>query len=46
MKFMKGMMLGGLMATGMFMLYTENNKLNKKTMMKKGKKLIKKIGII
>ena len=46
MKFMKGLMLGGLVTTGMFMLYAESGMMKKKTMMKKGKKLVKKMGII
>ena len=46
MKFMKGILLGGLVTTGMFMLYAESGMMNKKTMMKKGKKLVKKMGII
>ena len=46
MKFMKGLMLGGLVTTGIFMLYAERGMMNKKTMMKKGKKLVKKMGII
>lgn len=46
MKFVKGVMIGGLVTTGLFMLYAESGKMNKKTMMKKGKKMIKKMGII
>ena len=46
MKFMKGLMLGGLVTTGMFMLYAESGMMNNKTMMKKGKKLVKKMGLI
>ncbi len=46
MKFVKGVMLGGLVTTGIFMLYAESGMMNKKTMMKKGKKLVKKMGII
>ena len=45
MKFVKGVMLGGLVTTGIFMLYAESGMMNKKTMMKKGKKLVKKMGI-
>ena len=46
MKFVKGVMLGGLVTTGIFMLYAESGMMNKKTMMKKGKKFIKKMGIL
>lgn len=44
MKFTKGMMLGGMIAVGMMMMYNDN--MNKKKMMKKGKKLARKMGII
>lgn len=43
MKFMKGVMIGGLITTGLIMMYTENDMMNKKKMMKKGKKIAKKI---
>ena len=46
MKFVKGVMLGGLVTSGIFMLYAESGMMNKKTMMKKGRKLVKKMGII
>ena len=45
MKFIKGIMIGGLVTTGLVMMYAENGK-NKKKMMKKGKQMAKKIGII
>lgn len=45
MNFIKGIMVGGLITTGMFILYTESG-MNANTMKKKGKKMIKKIGII
>ncbi len=45
MKFIKGIMIGGLVTTGLVMMYTENGR-NKKKMMKKGKQMAKKIGII
>ena len=43
MKFMKGVMIGGLITTGLIMMYTENDMMNKKKIMKKGKKIAKKI---
>lgn len=46
MKFVKGMILGGLITTGAMMIYNNGDMLNKKKMMKKGKQLVKKIGIM
>ncbi len=45
MKFMKGIMIGGLITTGVVMMYSEGM-MNKKVMMKKGKKMAKKMGIM
>ena len=45
MKFIKGIMIGGLVTTGLFMMYAENGK-NKQKMLKKAKQMAKKIGII
>ena len=46
MKFAKGMLIGGILATGAWMMYTENDMINrnKKKMMKKGKKIMKQLG--
>jgi len=46
MKFAKGMLIGGIIATGVLMMYNEGDmmNMNKKKMMKKGKKFIKKMG--
>lgn len=46
MKFIKGVMIGGLLTTGLVMMYTETGMMNKKKMMKKGKQLAKKVGIM
>ncbi|MCI8443979.1 MAG: hypothetical protein HFJ37_02210 [Clostridia bacterium] len=46
MKFIKGVMIGSLITTGFVMMYNETGMMNKKTMMKKGKQMAKKIGII
>ena len=46
MKFIKGVMIGGIITTGLVMMYSEKGMLDKKTMMKKGKKLAKKMGIM
>ncbi len=42
MKFIKGVMIGGIITTGLVMMYSETGMLDKKTVMKKGKKLAKK----
>lgn len=46
MKFIKGVMIGGLLTTGLVMMYTETGMMNKKKMMKKGRQLAKKMGIM
>lgn len=46
MKFIKGVMIGGLITTGLVMMYSESGKMNKKTVVKQGKKMAKKMGII
>ena len=46
MNFMKGIMFGGMITTGVFLMYSEMSNQNKKKVMKKGKQAIKKMGII
>ena len=46
MKFAKGMILGGLITTGIIMMYNDKNMINTNKMMKKGKKMARKMGII
>ncbi len=46
MRFIKGVMIGGLITTGLVMMYAESGKTNKKTVMRQGKKMAKKMGII
>lgn len=46
MKFVKGVMIGGLITTGLVMMYTENDFMNKKKLMKKSKQFAKKMGIM
>ena len=46
MKFVKGVVMGTLLSAGVVMLYNEKNSMKKNKMMKKGKQLIKKMGII
>lgn len=42
MKFIKGALMGGLITTGIVLMYKETG-MNKKQMMKKGRKMIKKM---
>ena len=44
MKFTKGLLIGSMITAGVMMMYTDN--MNSKKMMKKGKQVIKKMGII
>ena len=44
MKFTKGMILGSMITVGIMMMYTDN--MDTKKMMKKGRQLIKKMGIM
>lgn len=46
MKFLKGMIIGGMATMGAVMMYNEMSNKNKKQIMKKGKQIAKKIGII
>ena len=46
MKFIKGVMIGGLLTKGLVMMYSETGMLDKKMMMKKGRKIAKKMGIM
>ena len=46
MKFFKGMILGGMVTAGMAMVYAETMGKSKRKIMKKGRKIIKKMGII
>ncbi len=46
MKFTKGLIIGGLVTTGLIMMYNDSNMMNKKKMIKKGKQFAKKMGII
>lgn len=46
MKFVKGVVIGGLLVTGAAMIYTEMGKNTKRKMMKKGRNMIKKMGIV
>ena len=46
MKFMKGLMIGGLLTTGIVMMYSETGMMAKKKMMRKGRNMVKKMGIM
>ena len=46
MKFTKGLVVGGLLATGLLMMYNDTDMLNKNKMIRKGKKFAKKVGIL
>lgn len=46
MKFMKGLLVGGLITTGMMMMMTDTNTMTTKKMTKKGKQIAKKMGIM
>ncbi|MCI9015874.1 MAG: hypothetical protein HFJ53_01740 [Clostridia bacterium] len=46
MKFVKGMVMGGLISAGVVMMYNDKMGTNKKKMIKKGRQFIKKMGII
>ena len=45
MKFTKGVILGSVLTAGVIMMYKDNN-MNTKKMMKKGKQLARKMGIM
>lgn len=46
MKFVKGMVIGAMASAGIAIVYMESNNKMKKTIMKKGKQMAKKMGII
>lgn len=46
MKFTKGLLVGGLITTGLIIMYNDTNMMNKNKMVKKGKQFAKKLGII
>lgn len=45
MKFIKGIILGTIVSAGVAMMYSESS-MNKRKLMKKGRKLAKKMGIM
>ena len=46
MKFTKGLLIGGLITTGIIMMYNDKNMMNKNKMLKKGKQFSKKMGVL
>lgn len=46
MKFVKGMVIGAAATAGIAMMYIESNNKAKRNIMKKGKQMAKKIGIM
>ena len=45
MKFMGGLIIGSMVGTGIALMYSENKTLSGKKLMKKGKQIVKKIGM-
>ena len=46
MKFVKGMLIGGIVTAGIAMVYAETMGQNKRKIMKKGKQMAKRMGIM
>ena len=46
MKFVKGMIIGGMVSAGAMMVYKEISGKNKKQMIKKGRQFARKMGIL
>lgn len=46
MKFIKGMLIGGLMSAGIAMMYADSMTNSKKKMIKKGRQFAKKMGMM
>ena len=46
MKFIKGIVIGSVVGAGVAMMYADGMHVNKKRMIRKGKQLVKKIGIV
>ena len=45
MKFIKGVLIGGAVCAGVAMVYADGMYMNKKKLMKKGRQIVKKIGM-
>ena len=46
MKFAKGLMIGGLITTGVLMMYTDNKNFSRKKMVKKGRQMVGRLRIL
>ncbi len=46
MRLLKGAMIGGIVATGLYMMYSENMEGARRRLFRRGKRIIKKMGII
>ena len=46
MRFIKGILVGGIVTAGIAMVYAETMGQNKRKMMKKGKRLAKRMGVM
>lgn len=46
MKFVKGLVIGGLITTGVIMMFQDNSMMNTDKLAKKGKRFAKKMGIM
>jgi len=46
MKFFKGVLIGTLISAGAMMMYNESMGMNKKQMMRKGRQIAKKMGVM
>lgn len=46
MKILKSMLIGGAVATGIYMMYADSFQKDRKKLMKTGKQVIKRMGII
>jgi hypothetical protein len=46
MKFTKGLIIGGLITTGLLIMYNDDKSMNKNKMIKKGKQFAKKMGVL
>ena len=46
MKFVKAIVIGGLISTGLLMMYSDSDIMNKKKLMKKGRQFARKMGMM
>jgi len=46
MKFVKGIVIGGLITTGLLMMYSDSDMMNKKKLIKKGRQFARKMGMM